>query len=169
MRRLLLLLAIGILASREVAAQRAPQSTPAHGIFNVMNLLLATQPVTSDAEFEAIQKSLDFYDFHREANGWSFENSTGKVFLAVRPSVGSVVIMLLPNTPERFGDAALAALIARATSVAASEGNVIDLELPARSLVTAKHTGTATDHVAFYLNGGTWMRTTTSIDWVINR
>jgi hypothetical protein len=167
MKRIELALFMVTLFCVPAAGQTQPKScsNSASGVFTVLLMAAKQTPVHSETDFAPIQKLLDFYCFARETQGWSYSGSSAKVMIVVYPNDGVVSLLLLPHTPQPFGDAAVAALIARAATVEA-DGDGINIDLPTRKVVAKSgEMGTITDSFAFNLNHGTWFRTASTIEW----
>jgi hypothetical protein len=148
------------------AQQVSPCTIPATAVFEVLLFQAQTTPLRTEVDFAPFQQTLDFYCFKKTSNiSWTYTGAVGQVVVTSRPSQRSMSLVLLPSQPARLGDAALAALINRATHISTSDGDGIDLELPSRTTVAKGAEGKLTESLGFRLNGGEWFRTSAFIEW----
>jgi hypothetical protein len=163
---MLFVLPIMSIAFAAQAQQTSPCTISAPAVYQLVLLLAQTTPIRTDLDFRPLQRTLDLYCFKKTSNSsWVYASSSAQVFVTFRPNQRSISVSLLPGQPTHLGDAALAALINRATHITASEGDAIELELPSRPTLAKHVQGTVTETLGFRLNAGEWFSTSAFIEW----
>jgi len=161
---LALTLALTFVAS-ELGFQN-PQELSAPDAFAVVANSLTDSPITSRDQFrelEAVLKRIGFAQL--DSIAWRYKNLGDMVLLEAFPEQGRFYVTLMPGTVRPTGDATLAALIGKASTVFFDEGDSIELLVSERHSTKQGHSLSDSVHLHFKLSGGTWWKTSRVIEW----
>jgi hypothetical protein len=146
---------------------QTPINLPAADTFSALAGTLADSPITTQAQFKNVEAELKYMGF-TQVNSvmWRYVNAGDVVLLQAYPDKGHFFVDLSPGSPQRqMGDAALAALIAKASAAFFNEGDSIELLVSEKHSVKEGYSGSDSIYLHFKLSGGTWWKTSRVIEW----
>jgi hypothetical protein len=131
--------------------------------------------ILESSSFKTVEQFLKLFDFPGEGftrvdkQGWfwQYAGTDGVFSVAWDQETIGASLTLEPTSPAALGDAALATLMNKATSVDVSmDGTAVVVTLLGHPQSTAGRTVLITDVLSFKLDGGRWFRTDRFIRWV---
>ncbi len=148
------------------SAQESQRLT-ASDAFAMYSSMLAEISHASLDDFKTVIGLLERDGFRKASdNSWRFRNESGSVVVAAYPEQGSYFVSLAPKNTGPFGDAALAALIAKAEAVMLdSGGQSIEILLRRSNQQRLGKTVEVSEYIYVALNGAIWWRTSRAIVW----
>lgn len=148
-----------------IALGQSPSQSSAAEQYAGYIAVLGGGPVTLDG-FKKAEEFLKRDGFRQlDENRWRYSDEHGSVLLMAYPTIGTSNLVLTPKKVGSFGDAALAALIARAENIFIEPGDSVQLRFPARVRNKDGRRGQIVDTLYFTLDGASWWRSSCRIEW----
>jgi hypothetical protein len=124
-----------------------------------------SDPITK-ADFESLIPSLKEDGFTSpDKMMWKMSDKAGTVMIMALPERGSFWVHYFPSVPTPLGDAALAAMINKASSIEISDGDSMTLAVSHRTIVKESKKGEYSEYLTVNLRGGAWQETIVHIQW----
>ena len=160
-----LIFIVAVVLTFEVSGQSPPVSS-ASELYSQYVTLIGGGPITEEDFRAAIAPALREDGFRQVTETlWRFSDDEGTVALVAYPQIASYQIIYTPKKAASLGDAALAALVARAESVFVEPADSLQLALPVRSKAVRASRVEIAEYLHFKIEGGRWWRTSCHIKW----